>query len=64
MASGFLLLEVWIGSLLLPTLDLGWIALMAIVGFIPFVPMVTRYARVIWIFFDRWVWPTRPGEDE
>jgi hypothetical protein len=59
----FLLSEIWLISMVLPTVDLGWIALIAIVGFVPFVPMVTRYARVMWIFFDRWVWPTRPGED-
>jgi uncharacterized protein (DUF983 family) len=64
MASGFLMLEIWIGSMLLPTVDLGWIALGAIVCFIPFVPMVTRYARVTWIFFDRRVWPSRPGEED
>jgi uncharacterized protein (DUF983 family) len=64
MACAFLMFEVWIGSMLLPEVDLGWIALGAIVCFIPFVPMVTRYARVIWIFFDRWLWPTRPGEDD
>lgn len=63
LACGFLLLGVWIGSLFFPEVDLGWIALAAIIAFVPLVPMVTRYARVMWIFFDRWVWPTRPGED-
>jgi hypothetical protein len=32
--------------------------------FIPFVPMVTRYSRVMWIYFDRWAWPSRPGESD
>jgi uncharacterized protein (DUF983 family) len=62
MASGFLLIGLLIGMWLMPEVDLGWIVLMCGVLFIPFVPMVTRYARVIWIFFDRWVWPSRPGE--
>jgi len=38
-------------------LDLGWAILLAILAYLPFVPLVFRYSRVIWIFFDRWVWP-------
>src|ERR1043165_230720 len=64
MASIILMIGLGIGSLLLPGVDLGWIVLICAVLFIPFVPMVTRYARVIWIFFDRWAWPTRPGESD
>ena len=30
-------------------------------NYLPFVPLVTRYARVLWIYFDRWAWPSRPG---
>lgn len=56
MGAGMLLLH-----LLLPTWDLGWLVLLVGLLFVPFVPAVTRYARVIWIFFDRWAWPTRPG---
>jgi uncharacterized protein (DUF983 family) len=44
-------------SLLLPGWDLGWVILIAGLLFIPFVPAVTRYSRVIWIHFDRWAWP-------
>jgi hypothetical protein len=58
----FLLLSMWVLSILLPTLDLGWIVLICAACFVPFVPMVTRYARVIWIFFDRWAWPSSPDE--
>jgi len=43
--------------LLLPAWDLGWVALLAIASFIPLAPMVSRYARVIWMYFDRWAWP-------
>ena len=57
-------LGLWIGTMLLPTLDLGWIVLICAVCFVPFVPMVTRYARVIWIFFDRWAWPSSPDETD
>ena len=64
MATLCLLFGLWIGSMLMPTLDLGWVVLIAAACFIPFVPMVTRYSKVIWIFFDRWAWPTRPDENE
>ena len=43
-----------------PTLDLGWAVLISAACFVPFVPVVTRYSRVIWIFFDRWAWPSGP----
>jgi uncharacterized protein (DUF983 family) len=43
--------------LLLPDWDLGVIVLLVGVAFLPFVPAVTRYARIIWIHFDRWAWP-------
>ncbi len=64
LAIVILLFGLWIGSLLLPDLDLGWIVLLAAGCFVPLVPMVTRYSRVIWIFFDRWAWPSHPDEDE
>jgi uncharacterized protein (DUF983 family) len=64
LAIAFLLLCMWIVSMLLPTLDLGWIVLICGLCFVPFVPMVTRYARVIWIFFDRWAWPSSPDETD
>lgn len=43
--------------LLLPTWDLGIVALLATALFVPFVPRVARYARVTWMYFDRWAWP-------
>jgi uncharacterized protein (DUF983 family) len=64
LAIGFLLIAMAIVSSLLPTVDLGWIVLICAGLFIPFVPMVTRYARVIWIHFDRWAWPSTPDETE
>jgi uncharacterized protein (DUF983 family) len=59
MATILLLIGLWIGSTLFPEMDLGWIVLICAACFVPFVPMVTRYARVLWIYFDRWAWPTR-----
>jgi uncharacterized protein (DUF983 family) len=59
-----LLTGMFVGHLLAPNLDLGWLVLILGVLYLPFVPLVTRYARVLWIYFDRWAWPTRPGESE
>lgn len=28
--------------------------------FLPLVPLVFRYSRVVWIYFDRWAWPSAP----
>jgi uncharacterized protein (DUF983 family) len=46
-----------IGSFILPEVDLGWIVLGAVVVFVPFVPAATRYARVLWMYVDRTIWP-------
>ena len=32
-------------------------ALVACVLYLPVVPIVFRYSRVVWIHFDRWAWP-------
>ncbi len=47
---------------LVPDWDLGLDILLVGVLFLPFVPAVTRYARIIWIHFDRWAFPGSPGE--
>ncbi len=64
MSSIVLLLGLLVGHLLVPDLDLGWLVLILGVLYLPFVPLVTRYARVLWIFFDRWAWPSRPGASD
>ena len=35
----------------------GWSAALAVAVLMPLVPMIFRYSRVIWIYFDRWSWP-------
>src|SRR5437867_2987988 len=50
----FLSLGMLVGHLLLPDWDLSWFVPILGVLFLPFVPLVTRYARVLWIYFDRW----------
>ena len=64
MAVVILLLMLLIGSMIFPEVDLGWITLGCIALFVPFVPLVSRYARVIWMYFDHWAWPTKPEELE
>lgn len=51
------------GHLIVPTADLFWIALVVIVLFIPVVPQTTRYARVLWMYVDRAIWPAAPRGD-
>lgn len=57
MASAILVTGLLIFHVFLPGLDLGWVVLICAACFLPFVPMTARYARVIWIYFDRWAWP-------
>ena len=59
-AIAFLSLFMLLFHLLLPDLNLYWVGLLAIAAFVPFVPLVFRYSRTIWVYFDRWAWP----EDE
>src|ERR1700687_3477926 len=46
-----------IGYLLLPNLRFEFIVLLATVAYLPFVPMVFRYSRVLWIYVERWASP-------
>jgi uncharacterized protein (DUF983 family) len=47
----------YVGHLLWPDLDLGLIVMGATVVYLPFVPVVFRYSRVLWMYFDHWAWP-------
>jgi hypothetical protein len=64
MSTAILLLGLLIGSLLFPNFDLGWLVLILGVLYLPLVPLMTRYARVLWIWFDRWAWPSPPGQSD
>jgi uncharacterized protein (DUF983 family) len=55
---GFLGLGTMIGTLLLPEWDVFLVCLLVTVVYLPLVPLVFRYSRVIWIYFDRWAWPS------
>jgi uncharacterized protein (DUF983 family) len=52
-------LVTWLLYLLLPEWDLGTLVLLGCVAYLPLVPLVFRYSRVMWIHFDRWAWPGR-----
>ena len=64
MATLILLIGFGLLHLLLPDWDLGLLVLLVGVLFLPLAPAVTRYARVIWMYFDRWAWPARPGQPD
>jgi uncharacterized protein (DUF983 family) len=57
LAVAFLVGFYVIGRLLLPGWSSEWVAGAAVLLFIPFTPLVTRYSRVLWIHYDRWAWP-------
>ena len=54
LVAGVLIL---IGYLLLPNLRIELTILLATVAYLPFVPMIFRYSRVLWIYFERWANP-------
>jgi hypothetical protein len=62
LAVAFLSLFMFLWWCLLPDLDPGWLVLLATVTFVPLVPLVFRYSRVLWIYFDRWAWPDKTPE--
>jgi uncharacterized protein (DUF983 family) len=64
MSSFLLMLGLLIGYMLFPDFDLGWMVLILGVLYLPFVPLMTQYARVLWIWFDRWAWPSAPGRSD
>lgn len=46
-------------SRLYPEMEFHWIVLLAGVALLPFVPMIIRYSRVLWMHFDRAFDPDR-----
>jgi uncharacterized protein (DUF983 family) len=55
-----ILLGLWmlLLHLLWPELRLEFVTLLALLLYLPFVPAVFRYSRVLWIYFDRWASPS------
>jgi uncharacterized protein (DUF983 family) len=56
----FLGLGTLVGALVLPEWNLSLVCLLVTILYLPLVPLVFRYSRVIWIYFDRWAWPGHP----
>lgn len=50
-------LLILVGHLLLPNWRIELIIGLAAVAYIPFMPLVFRYSRVLWIYFERWANP-------
>ncbi len=45
-------------AVLLPDVGTVLLPLLALVPYLPFVPLVFRYSRVFWVYLDRWMDPT------
>jgi uncharacterized protein (DUF983 family) len=50
-------LLIWIGYILLPSVRIEFVIGLALLAYLPFVPAVFRYSRVLWMFFDHWASP-------
>jgi hypothetical protein len=57
LSAAILLAFFFLLSALLPNWNTIWVALLAVVPYVPFAPAVFRYSRVLWIYFDRWADP-------
>lgn len=57
LASGVMVPLFFLIWWLWPELDSVDVVLVTGLAFLPFVPLVFRYSRVIWIHLDRWAWP-------
>jgi uncharacterized protein (DUF983 family) len=55
LACAFLIGSYFIVAALVPHWDTRLIALLATLPFLPLAPLVVRYSRVLWIYFDRGV---------
>lgn len=56
---GAIFLLVWN---LAPTWDPMWHAIFAAACLLPVAPTITRFSRVIWLYFDHWAWPLPTDE--
>lgn len=44
-------------NMFVPTMRLHWLLFTALMAFLPFVPLVFRYSRVLWMYVDRSIDP-------
>jgi len=54
LASALLCGGYYLGAALLPDWDRHYLVALLVLIYLPFVPLVFRYSRAIWIYFDRW----------
>jgi uncharacterized protein (DUF983 family) len=50
-------LLILVGHLLLPEVRIEWLIGLAALAYLPFMPLVFRYSRILWIYFERWANP-------
>jgi uncharacterized protein (DUF983 family) len=60
LTAGFFYLFKW----LLPDLHEMLVALVTMIAYLPFIPLVFRYSRVIWIHYDRMLAPSSLSDHE
>jgi hypothetical protein len=46
-----------LGTFFFPDWNSLAVAFLTFVLYLPFVPILFRYSRVIWVYFDRFAWP-------
>jgi hypothetical protein len=57
LGCGIIVTAYYGASFLLPDWPSVWVAGLAVVAYLPLVPITFRYSRVLWIYYDRWAWP-------
>jgi Protein of unknown function (DUF983) len=58
MSSIILILYYIAASYLLPDWSSISLAFLVVIPYLPLVPLVFRYSRVVWVYFERWACPS------
>jgi len=64
MATGILVVFYFLLRWLLPEWRGEWLALISVLPYLPLMPLVFRYSRVLWLYFDRTCAPTEVSSPE
>jgi uncharacterized protein (DUF983 family) len=58
-SAGLICLLLWLAHLIWPDVHLNWLLFLVVIPlFLPLVPLVFRYSRTLWIYFDHGTEPT------
>jgi uncharacterized protein (DUF983 family) len=57
LATGLVALVYLLTTLLFPGWPIWGAPAVAVAVLVPFVPVLFRYSRVLWLHFDHWAWP-------